>query len=401
MIGSAILTFACIGLMPLYDPSLDHPWNAVHRLFYAREFSNGAVYEHPAAFDPPWTTWSRFYGEAAFHDLALATLDRFLALPASDVEGQSAMRRAILLGDLWPVFDALAMPLKDRLEVQQSRQRALRERVARIMHRLELSEEEARGLPDNLHALQASQRYSSEFDAAEPEAFFLPRDLQDPEGPWVVFAPRKASIAAHDHVGQSQHRSSFVALARAAGDRSATLKMFATYSDRRAILDRLVLPNGSLRALWRRRVLPTREGGLIVTPITESLQLIVVTPESERPFKFVLDRANYLSGGIGLRPVERQETLDAWGFGNVLTHREPLRDTDGDQLALGRYAVTADRVGRAYDCAICHQGRRRFFANSAREGLPVEERSAVDQSQAILREKQASASWQLYRDLAK
>lgn len=41
MIWAGILIVASLGGDPLYDPDPDHPWNAVHRVFYSRRFSNG------------------------------------------------------------------------------------------------------------------------------------------------------------------------------------------------------------------------------------------------------------------------------------------------------------------------------------------------------------------------
>src|SRR5258708_29467239 len=114
MIWSGILMVACLCGNPLYDPDPDNPWNAVQRIFYAREFSNGVVYEHEAAFDPPWSTWSRFYNNAEFHNGVIAILDRFLDQPEESVERQPAVRRAVLLRDLWPVFDAQTVSRKDQ-----------------------------------------------------------------------------------------------------------------------------------------------------------------------------------------------------------------------------------------------------------------------------------------------
>jgi hypothetical protein len=395
-----IIFAACLASDPLYDPQPDHPWNAVNRIFYAREFSNGVVYEHEAAFDPPWSTWSRFYNNAEFHDRVITILDRFLDQPEKSVEQQAAVRRAMLLRDLWPVFDAQTVTRKDQSEEGRARQQKIRERVASIMKRLELSREEALGLPDNFRIACEQRLFAAQFDGSSPEQPFLPDDLFDPKGPWVAFAPPKVAIAADMHLRQAEYRSAFVPLLSAAGDRQATLQLIEQYSDRKANRRMPVqLPAGTIRALVRRMILPTRDGELVVTPLSESLQLAIIEKDKERNFKFVLDRAALLSGGQGLRAVERQETLDAWGFGNVRTHEEIKYDTDGDILALGRAAVSANRVQKVYDCMICHQGRRRLFANSNRQESPVEERPFADQARSIIAEKQKSESWKTYQAL--
>jgi hypothetical protein len=266
------------------------------------------------------------------------------------------------------------------------------------MKRLELSREEALVLPDNFRIACERRLFAAEFDSSSPEKPFLPGDLFDPKGPWVAFAPPKVLIAADLHVGQAGYRSAFVPLLSAAGDRQATLQLIEQYSDRKANRRMPVrLPPGTVRALVRRMVLPTRNGELVVTPLIESLQLTVIDKAQERHFKFVLDRVALLAGGNGLRAVGRNETLDAWGFGNMGGHEEDQYDTDGDKLALGRRAVSASRVSGVYNCIMCHQERRRLFANFSREGSPVEERSFADQAQAIIAEKQKSESWKMYR----
>ena len=64
-------------------------------------------------------------------------------------------------------------------------------------------------------------------------------------------------------------------------------------------------------------MLQTTSGEIVVTPLVESLQLAVVDQSQDRRFKFVIDRAALLAGGRGLRAVTRDESLDAWGFGNA------------------------------------------------------------------------------------
>src|SRR4029077_1624915 len=107
---------------------------------------------------------------------------------------------------------------------------------------------------------------------------------------------------------------------RVSADRKTTLDALRQYS-------RVPLPQGTMMALVRRTALPSTSGDVIATPLVESLQLIVVDQPQDRRFKFVMDRAALLAGGRGLRAVARDETLDAWGFGNRYPH-EPRKDTD-------------------------------------------------------------------------
>lgn len=63
---------------------------------------------------------------------------------------------------------------------------AARRRIARLMRRIALTPEEIRALPDNLSAAVSSGRHAKAFDPAEPDRPFLPADLLDPRGPWVL-----------------------------------------------------------------------------------------------------------------------------------------------------------------------------------------------------------------------
>lgn len=387
-----LVLLACCGGGPLYDPQPDHPWNEVHHVFYARRFSNGEVYQHDAAFDPPWTTWSRFYNDEEFHRRVITILDSFLKQTEESVERQPAVRRAILLRDLWPVFDAQTKLPNDK--TVRDRQKAIRERVAKVMRRLELSEEEAQQLPDNFRLECDRKTFPATFDPDSPESPFLPPDLFDKEGSWVPIAPRRNAIAANDHLRQAEFRSIFVPFVRVSADRKTTLDALRQYSHP---VKRVPLPKGTMMVLVRRTVLPSTSGDVIATPLVESLQLIVVDQPQDRRFKFVMDRAALLAGGRGLRAVARDETLDAWGFGNLRPHA-PRKDTDGDFLVLGEFAGPASRGLIALQiCAVCHGAKGQLFANSCSATSPVEERPFDDQVRAILSQKSQSDTWDIYK----
>lgn len=395
MTWPGIFLVVCLGGGPLYDPQPDHPWNAVHRIFYTRQFSNGDVYQHDAAFDPPWSTWSRFYSNEEFHARVIDVLDSFLKLPEAGVERQPAVRRAILLRDLWPVFDAQTHLPQDK--TLYDRQQAIRERVAKVMRRLELSAEEVNHLPDNFRVECDRETFPATFDPHSPESPFLPRDLFDKGGTWVPFAPRRSAIAASQHLQQSDYRSIFVPFVRVSADRNATLAALRQYSDRNSV----PFPRGTMLALVRRTALPSRSGEVMATPLVESLQLLVLDEPHDARVKFVMNRAALLAGGRGLRAVTKDETLDAWGFGNRFPHK-PRKDTDGDLLVLGEFAGPATRGFNALQiCGSCHTKRGRLFANSGLDQARVEERPFDEQVRAILSQKSERESWDIYKWLRK
>ncbi len=397
MIWSGILVVASLGGAPLYDADPDHPWNAVHRVFYVRRFTTGEVYEHDAALDPPWSTWSRFYNDKEFHNRVLDVLDRFLKQPEEAVERQPALRRAILLRDLWPVFDAQTNHLLAKADTARLRQQALGERIAKVMRRLELSIAEVQQLPDALRMESDRQTLPTMFNPQSPDSPFLPPDLFDADGSWLPFAARRQKIAAVQHLSQAGFRSVFVPFVRASPDRQATLEAMRRYSDKN---NSVPFPNGTMTALVRRTMLPTTSGEIVVTPLVESLQLAVADQSQDRRFKFVIDRAALLAGGRGLRAVTRDEALDAWGFGNPRGH-DIKYDADGDELMLGMFAGSASRGYSALArCGMCHHAKEgRLFANSAQSSSSVEERSFDEQVSAILARKSESESWRAYQTL--
>ena len=97
----------CLGALPLFGPTKDNAWDELRQAFYTRQFTTGEVYEHDAALDgPPYSTWARFWYDDEFHEQVAGKLDAFLKLGVDEIEQQPAVRRAILLRDLWAVFDA-------------------------------------------------------------------------------------------------------------------------------------------------------------------------------------------------------------------------------------------------------------------------------------------------------
>jgi hypothetical protein len=263
------------------------------------------------------------------------------------------------------------------------------------VRRLELSPGEAQQLPDTLRVECDRQTFPATFDPRSADSPFLPPDLVDADGPWVPFAARRQKVAAEQHLSHARFRSVFVPFVRVSADRQTTLDALRRYSDRR---NSIPFPNGTMTALVRRTMLPTTSGEIVVTPLVESLQLVVVGQPQDRRFKFIMDRAALLAGGRGLRAVAKDETLDAWAFGNAFVH-DIRFDADGDQLVLGRFAGPASRGHSALNCATCHHRKGGLFANSSQSSSPAEERSFGEQVRAILSRKAESESWKAYQSL--
>ena len=83
---------------------------------------------------------------------------------------EDPVKRALLQRDLWAVFDWTAR--NDDLPEQR---RELESRLAVAIHRLTLTPEQVRALPDTYDAAVAAQRFASAYDPRNPENRFCHR----------------------------------------------------------------------------------------------------------------------------------------------------------------------------------------------------------------------------------
>jgi hypothetical protein len=188
---------------------------------------------------------------------------------------------------------------------------------------------------------------------------------------------------------------------RVADDRKDTLDFLLRYTKSRG---KVVVPKGTILALVRRTVLPTTSGELMVTPLMESLQLIVVDEPRDHHFKFVLDRAAMLRDGNGLRAVTEEEPVDAYAFESGGLHPHfPKYDADGERLVFGRYAGPASRGAPSLQhCFACHGqtvGRQLFANTQESSDGRAEPTTFDDQVGLMLSQKQESFSWGMYQGL--
>src|SRR5262245_22889815 len=165
-----LLTVAVLAGEPIYDRKTGHPWDQAREIFYTHRFPTGEVFEHPHAFAPPWKEFVPFVHDAAFHEQVLARLEAVERLPSAQMEEQPAARRLIFLGDLWPVFDELQGALvevprdKEATAKAISRRDELLRRVAGLIKRLELTEDEVRALPNAFQLVGNKKLYPKAFD---------------------------------------------------------------------------------------------------------------------------------------------------------------------------------------------------------------------------------------------
>jgi hypothetical protein len=320
---------ACLGASPLFDPNPEHPWNRLREFFFVRKADDGLAYTREE-LEPPFQALSRYLVEGPTHERAIALLDNFLN-QGSDQLIRDPLKRAVLQRDLWGVFGTTAgtgnlhwweidnqmvkAGIEDTGDEEFGRKpsrRELQKRLVAIMRRVALSAEEIASLPDNLQDAVKSGSLPAAYDSAHPDHAFLPRDLWQPDGPWLLVGNslRSDGLGAPTHVQFTNGRSLFLVLLRLSQGQGAAkaylAKLSGTNSDE--------FPEGTQLALIRRMLLIDKSGNVRVSPVTEEVQLRVFreTPSERGEFfdsaELLLSRRDLFAGRGGLRVVAADET---------------------------------------------------------------------------------------------
>lgn len=396
---------------PIFDSRPGHPWDQLRDIFYIRRFSTGEVFEDPQAFAPPWQECYAFRRDAGFHEQVIARLEAVERLPTSQMEEQSPSRRLILLKDLWAVFDRLEMvdsrwPVKnDRQEVDMkavARTEKLLRRLALIMQRLELTDEEVAALPNALEISADKNLYPKMFDPATADKAFLPSDLLDMNGPWVAYASEpEPSAGGTAHMSFIRHRSIFTLHLRTPGGRDEGERFLQEYTKGNRKKD---VPPGTMLALLRRSIVPTRSGNLRVSPFVESLQLIVATPPEDHRFKFTLDRKSLLAGGPALKRLAPDSPLDHTNLEalSVDVHPNSPRNYDnGETAILAKYRSVNEVPRSLASCVRCHLETTgsNIFGLMTGPRLAYVQHDFEKAEAAVLKVKASSPEWKLYSRL--
>jgi len=274
----------------IYDPNPAHIWNRLYDALLTREDPTGAKYGVDALDPLLWLNTEHLLSQPS-HQRALRVLDEFLRTHAEN-QIHDPLERAILQRDLWAVFDWSAQQnsLSQR-PTYDTEKRELQTRLAEALRRLALTPEEIAALPANYGQAVASGALAKEYDPAHRERAFLPPDLFEPRGPWVLingsflFEPQPVAI---EHVMTFSGRSRFFVFVRLPGGRKATLDYFHELwnfpqpwvpSDPPQQVDvnpdLPTFPAGTQVALVRQMTLFDKRGNLVDAPITESVQIRV------------------------------------------------------------------------------------------------------------------------------
>ena len=329
----ALNTPAVTDSWSLYDADQRHIWNRLYRALYARTGSNGREYGYDE-LDPLLWHGTKYLVSEPTNRQVIVLLDEFLASHSERLISDP-LKKAIFQRDLWSIFD---WTTQADLGPPQNR-RALQLRLARIIRRLALSEEQIRALPDNYLEAIGSKKFAREYDAGRPEESFLPPDLLQPNSQWVPLSAIGGEPVAPSHTQAFSGRSVFLAFIRLPAGREATLAYLKNLSEfpkpwiqvrrdfSRALPnpDLIQFPAGTQLALVRRMVLIDEKSNLVPTNLIESVQIRVHrsiprvieeglnTDRNEArtsldTYEFKLSRAKLFAGDSGgLRSVLRDE----------------------------------------------------------------------------------------------
>jgi hypothetical protein len=278
----------------VYDGNPAHIWNRLYSALRVREDSRGNVYGEDS-LDPMLWLQSQHLLSQPSYGIALRVLDEFLRTHAEDLT-KDPLKRAMLQRDLWAVFDWSVEQVQWTGTPEYSdEKRELQSRLAELLRRLALTPEQIKALPDNYAQAVASGVFFPQYDKTHPQQPFLPPDLFDPRGPWVCITVSPEFMeyggVARAHVVHVSGRSVFLVFVQLPEGRSATLNYFRTLWDfpqpwiqatPRIADDQSVtnpdlpsFPAGTKMALVRQMILFDSQGKLVVSPITESVQIRV------------------------------------------------------------------------------------------------------------------------------
>jgi hypothetical protein len=265
----------------VFDASPRHAWNRL----YAALGENALAAREPSQESDETALIGKSY------ESLLSALDDFLMAHAEKAI-DTPVKRAILQSAVWATFDRVSDPAAGH----QANRTEIARRCMTIIQRLALSDREIAELPDNYLATVKRKVFPTTYDPSHRERSFLPEDLLDEAGPWLMMGgsePLRPAAAMHSAAAQG--RSVFYVLIRLPDGRQATLAYLRQLADfpqpyvlndtysrypyaRSPVLinpDVPQLPQGTQVALVRRMLLTNSKGELVVTPIIESVQLRV------------------------------------------------------------------------------------------------------------------------------
>ena len=371
-----------------------NPYDELYDIIMVRTHSDGKAYGHNEVA-PFIYGRSKFpFDDETFPKL-MAALDRFNALPQEKIEGYGDVKRALLQGHLWAVFDA-TMPRPDsKPPTHLDRRRTVQKMLATLIGRVALTKEEILALPDTRAATIESGGYPQQHDPTDRFKPFLPADLYAQDSSWVCLG--KVDQYSMDHARMARWRSAFFQFVRLPDGREATLEYIKKLNARE------VFPVGTQFALIEQAFLVSDEGELVLSPLINNIQLraylnVTLTELEAQPdatqcvAEFVMQPRQLMQGKAAMKAVEpedrRYKTFDITGG------RVDMFENQGG-------AAIRHMQPRLRQCINCH-GRSKpgvrslgdfMHGDRMADRLTFEAGSPVKIAQAIAAVKREDGTW--------
>src|SRR6266496_513085 len=187
----------------LYDSDRNHIWNRLYRSLYMRATREGQEYGYDE-LDPLFWHNTKYLFSGPPYQQAINTLDEFLVTHAERLISDP-LKRAMLQRDLWAIFDWAA----EGDYSPSAARRELEVRLVQVIRRLSLPVERIQSLPNNYEEVVAAKTFATQYDTDRHEQVFLPPDLFQPNGSWVLLSARGGGPTAPAHVAAFFGRSAF------------------------------------------------------------------------------------------------------------------------------------------------------------------------------------------------
>jgi hypothetical protein len=316
----------------LYDRDPNHLWNRLYRALYRRESPDGKEHGYDEVDPLLWAGTKDLLVDPGYRQ-AIEVLDEFLTSHGERAINDP-LKRAILQRDLWAVFDWTMRTQRESPQILN-----LQNKLFEVIRRLALRPEEITRLPDFYQAAIKSKSFPAWYDPDKRTQAFLPPDLFDRQGPWVMLSARGGGPIAIGHVSFFSARSLFLIFMRLPAGHAAALEYLKSLdSIRKPWLPDAngpggVMPNpevpqfppGTELALVRKAMLIDTAGNLQPSNIVEDIQIRVhrTIPAEIQPvhdidrnaartaldgFEFKFSRAKLFAGeNGGLRAVQAGE----------------------------------------------------------------------------------------------
>lgn len=344
-----VLVAFCLGQLLTYrvrgaEDTAD-PYDTLYDVIMTRYGKDGKLFAENESSPMIYSTSDFPFGDKTYKKFS-AALDVFAALPRTKIEKYSDVKRALLQGHLWKVFDTI--PYK---RSYSDRRTALKPKIASLIQRLALTKAQIMALPDTRAATVKSGVFAQGHDPKDGFKPFLPSDLYAKESSWICLGDEDNPIPAHIHTVEAKSRSMFLTFMRLPGGRTATLQYLEKLKKGNE-----KFPVGTQFALVEQAFLISDEGELVLSPLIVSIALRAFLdverkfrkagPPTQSVAEFVMQPRQLMKGNAVMKAINprdhRFETAE--GF------FPPARE---DPFEKGRMP----RHTRLNTCMGCHSGR--------------------------------------------